>query len=155
MEQVKQTFRCSLSLSPSWQLLRLNQFLRQETFLFLGLIKLMKERMGTDVVLFQDFIIVRSVELLFFIFQVLRKQSEAKEWIVIIWRVVHYENVERVLISTDTSSSPCATWSISIHVCSIPEGRSAVALNQQPFSNCSLVYKRWKLMWETVGENGE
>lgn len=100
----------------------------------------MKERMGIDVVLFQDLIIVRSVELLFFKFQVLRKQSEAKECIVIIWRVVHYENVERVLISTDTSSSSSslATWSISIHVCAIPEGRSAVALNQQLFSNCSL-----------------
>lgn len=100
MEQVKQTFR----FSPSWQLLRLNQFLRQEIFPFLSLIKLMQERMRIDVVLFQDFIIVRSVELLFFQFQVLRKQSEAKEWIVIIWRVVHYENVERVLlISTVTS----------------------------------------------------
>jgi len=40
--------------------------------------------MKIDVVLFQDFIIVRSVELLFFKFQVLRKQSEAKEWIVTI-----------------------------------------------------------------------
>jgi len=78
MEQVKQTFRFFLSLfllitSPPQSI----SFTGNISFL--GFIEPMKERMRICVVLFQDFIIVRSVELLFFKFQVLRKQSEAKE----------------------------------------------------------------------------
>jgi len=78
MEQVKQTFRFFLSLfflitSPPQSI----SFTGNISFL--GFIKPTKERMRIYVVLFQDFIIVRSVELLFFKFQVLRKQSEAKE----------------------------------------------------------------------------
>jgi hypothetical protein len=69
----------SASFSFSWQLLRLSQFLPYQNSFCLTL---SNQRMGIYVVLVGDLIIVRSVELLFSQFQVLRKQSEAKEWIV-------------------------------------------------------------------------
>lgn len=110
MEQVKQTFRCFFSLALVHAVSLLTTSPPQSisstgniSFPWLDQIE-WKNEWELMLFFFQDLIIVRSVELLFFKFQVLRKQSEAKEWIVIIWRVVHYENVERVvLISTDTS----------------------------------------------------
>jgi len=43
---------------------------------------------------------------------------------------VHYENDERALISTHTYFYIYVN--MYVYVCAIPEGRSAVALNQQP-----------------------
>jgi hypothetical protein len=44
---------------------------------------------------------------------------------------VHYENDERVLISIHTFYTYIHV-NMYVYVCAIPEGRSAVALNQQP-----------------------
>jgi hypothetical protein len=63
---------------------------------------------------------------------------------------VHYENDERVLISTHTF----IYVNMSVYVCAIPEGRSAVALNQQPLELVASL-SPIKLMWGTVGKNCE
>jgi hypothetical protein len=90
----------------------------------------MKQRMGICVVLFFEISSLWEVwSFCSFNFQVLRKQSEAKEWIVTIesstlwerWMSTHfYTYLFYIYVN------------MYVYVCAIPEGRSAVALNQQP-----------------------
>jgi hypothetical protein len=130
MEQVKQTFRfflynLLLTTSPPQPISCIGNIIS------LGFIKPTKQRMGIYVVLF--FEISSLWEVWSFCssnFQVLRKQSEAKEWIV---------SVESSALWERRSSTQFYTYlflymyvNMYVYVCAIPEGRSAVALNQQP-----------------------
>jgi hypothetical protein len=88
----------------------------------------MKERMGINVVLFQDFSSLWEVwSFCSSNFKFFANNLKLKNELSLL-RVVHYENDERVLISTHTF----IYVNMSVYVCAIPEGRSAVALNQQP-----------------------
>lgn len=137
VEQVKQTFHVSVSFSPSPDNFSasINSYSCRALFSppYWTNGKSLRELM-----LFFFFFFFFSrfrhcekcVELLFAPFQVLRKQSEAKERIVIVLSSALWER----RMGTQFLRIPFSygrMW-ICVCVCAIPEGRSAVALNQQP-----------------------